>query len=73
MCQKKSIDLNIKILFYELYLVNSVIYNLIIEALSATKCTLLQADVALKFMLDELSTRTNSISRKLKNELIFLI
>ena len=47
--------------------------KLIMEALSAADYTLLHADIALKFMFDELSTSTTSVSRELKNELLLRI
>lgn len=69
-CARKSlIDLNIDISFSEneIDFFNSVISTLLpvklaVEALGASDCTLLNADVAIKFMLDELSAQSSTLS-----------
>lgn len=80
-CARKSlIDLNIDISFSEneIDFINSVISTLLpvklaVEALGASDCTLLNADVAIKFMLDELSAQSSTLSRELKYELILRV
>lgn len=77
-CTRKSlIDLNIDISFTEdeLNFISIIISALLpvklaVEALSAADCTLLKADVTLKFMLDELSAQNNTLTKELRDELI---
>lgn len=77
-CARKSlIDLNIDISFSENEIdsISSVISTLLpvklaVEALCVADCTLLNADITIKFMLDELSTQDTSLSRELKYELL---
>lgn len=41
-----------------------------VEALSAADCTLLKAEVARMFMLDEISAQNNTLTKELRDELI---